>query len=150
MSSDSYNAPFGAAEVAELKRLFAAKSDDALALSERDRLQQLLSTSREARSLYISFMQLDASLDWRIRGRDSLQKLTAASHNGKAATMLDWTTEPCCEPPVRKNRVSYIAIGLAASLLFVAAFATWFQNHNARTNGGIEAQATAGGGEAAA
>ena len=160
MSSDSRNASFGPAEVAELKRLLAAKSDDALSLSERDRLQQLLSPSREARSLYISYMQLDSSLDWRIRGRDSLQKLTAASHNGNGSRLADRTTERCCEPAGRKHRMPYVAIGLAALLLFIAASAVWFQfqgasnstklaSQNVQANGVLEAETEARGGQAA-
>src|SRR4051794_36499826 len=112
MSSDSQNASFGPAEVAELKRLVAAKSENALSLDERDRLEQLLSPSREARSLYISYMQPDAGLDWRTRGRESLRKLASAprlsgfeyQQNGSQAAALADASGLCLPTNPKRQR----------------------------------------------
>src|SRR6185436_2516608 len=127
MSSLSDNAPLEPTEVAELKRLIAAKSDDALSPEDSSRLQQLLTAKREARSLYISYMQLDSGLDWRIRGHDALQKLAEGSRltalgdkqNDSPASALvdasDWRLGTSRARQRSRRRMIYVAAALAAS-----------------------------------
>jgi ferric-dicitrate binding protein FerR (iron transport regulator) len=137
MNAESHNSPLLPDEMAELKRLVAAKSDDALSLAERDQLEQLLSASREARSMYISYMQLDAGLDWRIRGRDSLQKLAGAprlsafgyQRNGSTSAALTdvsgWCERASLKRHRARRRLVYVGAALAASLACVLASAVW-------------------------
>jgi ferric-dicitrate binding protein FerR (iron transport regulator) len=138
MSSHSHNAPLEPAEVADLKRLIAAKSDNALTPEDSIRLQQLLSAKREARLLYISYMQLDSGLDWRVRGHDSLQKLkdtrlTAANfeQNDSPATALADASDSCLRTSRARQRgrrrLIYVAAALAASLACVLASTVWLQ-----------------------
>ena len=44
-------------------------------------LEQLLLTNREARSIYMAYMQIDSGLDWKIRGRQSVCGLADLSSN---------------------------------------------------------------------
>jgi ferric-dicitrate binding protein FerR (iron transport regulator) len=139
MSSHSHNAPLEPNEVAELKRLIAAKSDDALSPEDSRRLQQLLTAKREARVLYISHMQLDAGLDWRIRGHDALQKLTEAyrltacgdqQSDSPSTALADGSGTYLNTSWKRRRgrrRLIYVAAALAASLACVLASAVWFQ-----------------------
>ena len=62
--------------MAELKRLIADLSDGQLQPADRDRLEQLLLAHREARSMYMAYMQIDAGLDWKVRGGQSVHGLT--------------------------------------------------------------------------
>ena len=76
---DNTNPPLSRTELAELKELIAASSDRSLLPAESERLQQMLAARREARSVYTAYMQLDANLDWKVRGNQSVDAVVESS-----------------------------------------------------------------------
>jgi hypothetical protein len=122
--NDNTNPPLTRAELAELKVLIAASSDGDLSSAESERLQHLLAASSEARSLYIGYMQLDADLDWRIRGSQSVDGIVESSrHPASLLRELDRLDHPGRPSLSRKRLLSLFA---AASVAFLAASVTWF------------------------
>lgn len=104
-------------DLAELKRLIAIRSDGVLGPSERDRLEQILAGSREARSMYIGYMQLNSGLDWMMGGRDSLRGLLDLTD--EEAYAHDSAERVFQSTALRKHRIRliYSIAAIAASLL---------------------------------
>jgi FecR protein len=126
-------------ELAELNQLIAASSDRALEPCENERLEQLLKSSREARSIFTSYMQLDAGLDWKIRGCPSLESVVERSR--KAASCLAELDElsQAVRPKLARMRMLSL-LALAASVMFVVATIAWFStNPRDEGNGALAA-----------
>jgi hypothetical protein len=123
--NDNTNPPLAPSELAELKALIAASSDGDLSSAESERLQQLLAASGEARSVYIGYMQLDADLDWRIRGSQSVDGIVESSrHPASLLRELDRLDQASRPWLARKRLLTLFAV--AASVSFVAASVAWF------------------------
>src|SRR6478672_1900690 len=124
MTADNNKPSLSRTELAELKQLIAASSDRGLTADECAKLEQMLSASREARSVYIAYMQLDAGLDWKIRGTHSVD--AALERSCQTATILADSDgfEQSAVPAVKRIR-SFSLLALAASLFFVVATTAW-------------------------
>jgi hypothetical protein len=115
-------------ELAELNQLIAASSDRALQPCENERLEQLLKSSREARSIYTAYMQLDAGLDWKIRGNQSVEGVVERSRQAaNCLKELDDLSQAVRPKLARMRMLSLLA--LAASVMFVVATIAWFSTH---------------------
>jgi hypothetical protein len=125
MTSNSNRDALTPQEIADLKRLIAIGRDGVLQEPEHSRLEQLLSASREARAMYIGYMQLDAGLDWKVRGSQSLDGLLRLADGGKVG-MVDSPAEEDKPIPKRKGRrLIFACAALAACLIFVVTSLTW-------------------------
>jgi hypothetical protein len=138
--NDNTSPPLNLAELANLKELIAARSDRDLAPAENERLQEILATSRDARSIYIAHMQLDAVLDWTIRGSQSVDGIVERSrHPVSLLRELGRLEEPGRQWLARKRMFSYLAV--AASITLLAGSIAWFwlpAAHNMRHPGGVK------------
>ena len=129
--NDNTNPPLTRPELAELKDLIAASSDGVLSPAESERLQQLLTANPDARSVYIGYMQLDAGLDWKIRGNQSVDGIVESSrHPASLLRELDRLDESRRASLSRKRLLSLFAV--AASVSFLAASVAWFWSPAAR------------------
>jgi ferric-dicitrate binding protein FerR (iron transport regulator) len=118
------NPPLSRIELAELKELIVASSDRSLLSSESERLQQMLAASREARSVYMSYRQLDANLDWKVRGNQSVDAVVESSRRAaNLAKELNLIDDRDRLAITRKRSLSVFA--LAAALCCVAASIVW-------------------------
>jgi hypothetical protein len=115
-------------DVSELKRLMAALSDGQLQPADHERLELLLRTHRDARSMYMAYMQIDSGLDWKIRGRQSVRGLADLS---KQCSSVVAPAQPRSSVrPVARLRSQRVFLGaaLAASLVFVLASIVWMMS----------------------
>ena len=76
---DNTNPPLTRTELAELKRADRRQQRSRIAPGRKRTAQQMLAASREARSVYIAYMQLDADLDWKVRGNQSVDAVVESS-----------------------------------------------------------------------
>src|SRR5262245_32365082 len=83
---DKTNLPLSRPELAELNELIAASTDRSMLPAESERLQQMLAASHEARSVYMAYRQLDANLDWNVRGNQSVDAVVESSR--RAASLV--------------------------------------------------------------
>lgn len=126
-------------ELNELKQLVAASSDGTLLSGESERLEQMLAASREARSIYIAYMQLDAGLDWKIRGSQSVEGALARSRQSASCSLEPDRLAQAVRPVLTRNRL-FSLVALAASLAFVVASIAWFSMHSSPgTKGAVAA-----------
>src|SRR5688500_7585353 len=98
MTSNGNHDPQSRFDIAELKQLIAISRDGARQPAEHSRLEEILSTGRNARAMYIAYMQLDAGLDWKVRGRQSLDGLLRFTHDGNLVA-TDSTPHPVADKP---------------------------------------------------
>jgi hypothetical protein len=141
MNSTPDNSPSESLDVPELKRLIAALSDGQLQPAEHDRLESLLRKHREARAIYMAYMQIDSGLDWKVRGRQSVRSLADLPLDGAVATAADRTREPAGPAGWLRSRRVYIGSTLAASLGLVLASIAWIVSQEA-ANSVADADAT--------
>jgi len=121
MTPANSNSPLTPAELAELKRLIAVSSDRGLGAEEGAQLEKLLWNSREARSIYIGYMQLDASLDWKIRGNNSLDDVVEKSRSVSAILTSSYELKrPIPSWLKRKRLISLLALGASVALVFAS------------------------------
>lgn len=141
MTSHHQNVPPIPLDIAELQRLIDASCDGVLQPDERDRLESMLAGSSEARSIFRAYMQLDAGLAWRIRGRDSLSGLVELS-NQEALEPAVASSRPPVDAPGWKgsrHRFFYPSIALVASLLVAVGAITWSWSQGGRNSIGTVA-----------
>src|SRR6478672_11195858 len=125
MTADNNKPSLSRTELAELKQLIAASSDRGLTADECAKLEQMLVASREARSVYIAYMQLDANLDWKIRGNQSVDGIIERSrHPETLVRELDRLEEAARPMLTRMRLLSLLAV--AASIGFIATAVAWF------------------------
>src|SRR5215208_6698815 len=130
--------PLIRSELAELKALIAASSDRELLPAEIERLQQILATHQEARSLYIGCMQLDSNLDWKIRGSQSVDTIVQRSRDAASLmSELDRVEQP--HRPALARRRLFALLAVAASLCFVSASIAWLWPADAHDNNDVAA-----------
>jgi hypothetical protein len=124
-------------ELAELKDLIGASSDRPLLPGESERLELILAASREARSIFTAYMQLDAGLDWKIRGSQSVAEVLERSRQTASCSMEPGRLTQAVRPVLMRMR-SFSLLALAASLAFVVPSIAWFSLHSSRdTTGGV-------------
>src|SRR5262249_14320156 len=106
--------------------------DRALSHDESERLEEMLVASRDARSVYIAYMQLDAGLDWKVRGSQSLDGMLL-EHSQQLTTALRAPVQaPGATQPRLTRRRLISLLALAASILLVMASLAWWSSHSAR------------------
>jgi hypothetical protein len=123
--NEQNNLPLTPSAMAELKELIAASSERELLPAESERLEKALASSRDARSVYIGYMQLDADLDWTIRGNQSVDGIVERSRHPETLIRDLDRLEQAARPMLRRMRLLSI-LALAASVSFVAASIAWF------------------------
>src|SRR4051812_5500779 len=140
LENDQNNLPLSRSEMTELKELIAASSERTLLRAESERLEQMLAASREARSVYIAYMQLDADLDWKIRGSQSVDGIVKRSRHPETLVRELDELEAAARPAfTRKRMLSLLAV--AASVSFLAASIAWFWPAVAQDGNGNPADA---------
>src|SRR4051812_47526464 len=105
------------ADLAELKLLIGASSDRALLPGENERLELILAANPEARTIYTAYMQLDAGLDWKIRGSQSVEEVLERSRQTASCSMGPGRLTQALRPVLTRMR-SFSLLALAASLAF--------------------------------
>lgn len=113
-------------DLERLKTLVSTCCDGALTPAELGELEKTLSAHRIARDFYITYMQTDAALDWRTRGREELAGLSRLlpmgidSQNCPAVPASD-TTKPARVTMFSRGS----ALAIAGLLLVAACVAFW-------------------------
>ena len=134
MTPSSDNQSSAPLDLAELRRLIAALSDGQLQPAEHAQLEQLLRTNREARSIYMAYMQIDSGLDWKIRGRQSVCGLADLSSKTRATAEAGFTKPNGKGSKLPRSRIFYAGAALAASLVIVVASVLWTSRQSGRNS----------------
>jgi hypothetical protein len=132
MTFENEYSPLSPIELAELKRLIAISSDRGLDAEESAQIEKILASSREARSIYIGYMQLDAALDWKVRGHNSLDDVVEKSRCVSALLTRPDSFEQLLGSGLKRKRLLSL-MALAASIVVIASVA-WFAHRSLRNN----------------
>ncbi len=129
-------------DAARLQWLVFQCCEGALTPAEHDELEQALRASRDARRSYTAAIQVDAALDWRIRGRQKLKTLAAGAPDD---VLLTAAYQPQCDdasasvpvsPATRvASRRTLAAVALLAASLFIALGAVLWLNSTRQPSG---------------
>jgi ferric-dicitrate binding protein FerR (iron transport regulator) len=118
--------------VERLKLLVSACCDGALAPAEHHELEQMLRDHREARVHYAAYLQTDAALDWKIRGREKLAGLGRMWSADDAPHSCPATPTSQAPLPARlPARARAAALAVAVSLLAALGVVFWTTSRTA-------------------
>lgn len=116
----------------EVRRLVSARCDNRISDEQLSQLEGALAKSPNARTLFIDYLDLHASLGWEVTARQPVEELVLAGiANGDGYDV----GKPACKPQKATSELSHpsrsVAYALAAVLLVATTFAIWWTSFNA-------------------